>query len=120
MLATFNYGIIYGKGDGSDVFEWEMELTEKERPVYLRAFMIGDDGTYNTPPELEAIFDRARAQIEEQEIDNGIVGEDELTLESRGLPPMDADLLNDLVHGRDRHALEFFGLLDAPTYEIDN
>ena len=30
MTITLNYGVVFGKCDASDVFEWEVELDEKQ------------------------------------------------------------------------------------------
>ena len=118
MTIILNYGISFGKGDGSDAFEWEMELSEEQEKVYKKALMIGADP--EDVPELEALCDEAYNEIEEEEIQNGIAFGNEYTMECQGEIEVDADELNKLVHSKDEHALKFFNLSSLSDTDIQN
>ena len=117
MTITLNYGVTFGKGDGSDVFEWEVDLDEEQEAAYRRALMTG--ASFEDFPELQALCDEAYPEIEEQELDSFINTDDEYTLECLGEAPVDPDEINDLVHSRDPHAIAFFGLDDLSEEELD-
>ena len=118
MTIIVNYGVTFGKGDGSDVFEWEIDLTDDQAAAYQKSLMIGANP--EDVPELEAIIDEVYPEIEEQEIDNGIEFGDEYTMECQGVIEVDADELNRLVHSKDAHALEFFNLGSLSDAEIQS
>ena len=111
ITVELQYGIILGKGDGSDWFHWEITLDGAEEAAYLRAKKLWLDP--NECLELEGVLAEAYEEIKEQETQNLIDCGDEYAMECAGQVEMDPDELNDLVADRDPHALEFFGLTDA-------
>lgn len=115
--VELQYGTVFGKGDGSDWFPWEITLTGAEEEAYLRAKKLWLDP--NECPELEGVLAAAYDEIEEQELQILIECGDEYALECTGQVEMDPDELNDLVADRDPHALEFFGLTEADEDELE-
>ena len=116
MLVTAYYSVEFGKGDGSDTIEWEIELNEEEAAAYRKALAIGEDPT--EAPELEDVLCRARDEIIENELEILRETQDEYTLECLGELEEDPGELNELVHGKDPHALAFFGLSEADENDI--
>lgn len=117
MTVEIRYGVTFGKCDSSDWIDWEVDLTEEEEAAYKKAARMGVDP--NEVEELQAVLQRAYDDIEAEEISMGIDNGDEYVLECQGMAEMDPEELNDLVHDRDPHALEFFGLTDASDEEIE-
>lgn len=115
--VALRYGVVFGKGDASDWIDYEFELTDEEEAIYDNA--IANEIPLEDVPELQDALDRAYEEIEDMEISNGIDYEDEYVLECQGEIEMDTLELNELVHNRDPHALEFFGLEDASDEEIE-
>ena len=111
------YGVVFGKGDASDWIDYEIELTDEEEAIYDNA--IANEIPLEDVAELQDALDRAYEEIEDMEISNGIDYGDEYVLECQGEIEMDTLELNELVHNRDPHALEFFGLEDASDEEIE-
>ena len=116
MKAELRYGVCFGKGDGSDYFGWDVELTPEEEVAYKNA--VENKIPLESVEELKDALDRAYAEIEEEEISNGIFYDVEFVQECQGEIEMDCEELNELVHNRDAHALEFFGLVDSTDEEI--
>ena len=117
MTINLNWGVVFGKGDSSDVFEWEVELTEEQERAYKRALMTG--ASFEDYPELEELCSEAYSEIEEEELDNLRSFDDEYTLECLGETEVDADEINELVHSRDPHAIEFFNLSELSDEELE-
>ena len=115
--GELQYGVIFGKGDGSDWFPWEITLTGAEEAAYLRAKKLWLDP--NDCPELQGVLADAYEEIKEQETQAMIDCGDEYAMECTGQMEMDPDELNDLVADRDPHALEFFGLTEADEDELE-
>lgn len=116
-IVEIQYGVTWGKGDSSEWIDETFELTDEEAEIYDRA--IADGILLEDVPELQKALDRAYAEIEEMEIQNGIDMEDEFVMECQGLAPMDQEELNDFIAERDPHALAFFGLEDASDEELE-
>ena len=114
--VDLQYYICYGRGDYSDYEYFTVELTDEEAALYDKAVAKGIP--FEDIPELADVLDRARMDIEGCELECYIDMEDEGVLEALGLYCMDEDELNDLVHNRDPHALQYFGLEDATDEEI--
>ncbi len=117
MIGEIRYGVTFGKCDSSDWIDWEIDLTDEEVAAFKKAAMMGED--LDSVPELQDALQRAYKEIEEAEISMGIDNGDEYVLECQGEIEMDPDELNDLVHDRDPHALEFFGLTEASGEELE-
>ena len=117
MTITLNYGVVFGKCDASDVFEWEVELDEKQEALYKRALMTGE--SFEDIPELQALCDEAYEDIEANELDGLRDFDDEFTRECLGEDPVDPEEINDLVHAKDAHAIEFFQLGDLSDEELE-
>lgn len=117
MVVNLQYAVIFGKGDGSDWIDWEIELTAEEEIAYNNAIENGIP--LEDVVELEGALSRAREEIESCEIGSFICSGDEYVLEIQGENEMDLDELNELVANRDPHALEFFGLTDASEDELE-
>ena len=115
--VELQYGAVFGKGDGSDWFPWEITLTGTEEATYLRAKKLWLDP--NECPELQGVLADAYEEIKEQETQAMIDCGDEYAMECTGQVEMDPDELNDLVADRDPHALEFFGLSEADEDELE-
>lgn len=115
--VELRYGVTFGKCDSSDWIEWEIELTDEEAAVYENA--IENEIPLNEVQELKNALQRAYADIEREEISNGLAYGDEYVLECQGEAEMDPEELNDMIAERDSHALEFFGLIDADEEELD-
>ena len=115
--VELRYGAVFGKGDCSDWFEWEIELDGEEEAAYLRAKRLRLN--LNECPELEGVLASAYEEIKEEETRNMIDAGDEYAIECTGQAEMDPDELNDLVADRDPHALEFFGLTEADEDELE-
>ena len=113
--VELQYGVIFGKGDGSDWFPWEITLDGAEEAAYLRAKKLWLDP--NECEELQGVLADAYEEIKEQETKAMIDCGDEYAMECTGRMEMDPDELNDLVADRDPHALEFFGLSEADEEE---
>jgi hypothetical protein len=77
------YYVNFGKGDSSDWISYSIKLTNEEFAIYDDA--IKNKLKLNAIPELTHILNRAYAEIEEMEIQNGIDNEDEFVLECQGL-----------------------------------
>ena len=116
MNITLNYGVTFGKGDSSDVMEWDVELEEKEEKLYTRARMTGKD--FEDIPELKAVLDEVYDDVAAEELDSLRWMDDEFTKECLGEVEMDPDQLNELVHAADPYALSFFGLEEATEEEL--
>ena len=69
-------------------------------------------------PELEGVLAAAYDDIKKWETQNGIDCGEECFLEYAGLLEVDPDELNEFVHRRDPHALEFFGLTGQSEEEL--
>lgn len=110
------YYASFGSGDSSDYMDWEIELTDEEEALYNKAVSKGIP--FDEIPELAAVLDRAYEEILSEEIAEYIEMEDEYVMETLGLCCVDADELNELVHKRDSHALQFFGLENATDEEL--
>ena len=110
------YGVTFGKCDSSDWIDFEVELTDEEAAIYDHA--IENEIPLEDVAELRDALDRAYAEIEEMEIQNGIDAEDEYVMECQGVTPMDEEELNKLIEARDLHALAFFGLTEATDEEL--
>ena len=117
MTLTLNYGIVFGKCDSSDVFEWEVELDEEQEAAYRKAIEAGEN--LEDVPELAALCEEAYAEIEDEELYNLIEAGDEYTLECQGEAPVDPDEINDLVQSGDAHAIAFFGLGNLSQEELE-
>ena len=115
--VELQYGTVFGKGDGSDWFPWEITLTGAEEAAYLRAKKLWLDP--NECPELQGVLAEAYEEIKEQETQNLVECGDEYAMECTGQMEMDPGELNDLVADRDPHALEFFGLSEADEDELE-
>lgn len=115
--VELQYGAVFGKGDGTDSFPWEITLTGAEEAAYLRAKKLWLDP--NECEELQGVLADAYEEIKEQETQNLIDCGDEYAMECTGQVEMDPDELNDLVADRDPHALEFFGLTEADEEELE-
>ena len=115
--VELQYGAVFGKGDGSDWFPWEITLDGAEEAAYLRAKKLWLDP--NECEELQGVLAEVYEEIKEQETQNLIECGDEYAMECTGRVEMDPDALNDLVADRDPHALEFFGLTEADEDELE-
>lgn len=116
-IVDIRYGVTFGKGDSSDWIDWTVDLTDEEEKIYDHA--IENKLPLNEIPELENALRRAYADIEEEEISNGLSYGDEYVMECQGEAEVDPDEINDLIADRDPHALAFFGLEDADDDELD-
>lgn len=114
--VALRYGVTFGKCDGSDWIDWEMDLSEEEEAAYNNAIKM------RIPlcdvEKLQSALDRAYEDIEAEEIDNGLSYDDEYTMECQGEIEVDPGEINDLIANRDPHALTFFGLTDADEEEL--
>ena len=117
MTIEIRYGVVFGKGDGSDWFDWEVELTPEEEIAYKNA--IKNEIPLEDVEELQDVLSRAYDEIEETEIENFIDMEDEYVMQCQGELEMDCDELNELITNRDPHAIKFFGLEEATEDELD-
>lgn len=117
ITVELQYGAVFGKGDGSDWFEWEIELDGEEEAAYLRAKRLRLN--LNECSELEGVLAAAYKEIKEEETRNMIDAGDEYAIECTGQVEMDPDELNDLVADRDPHTLEFFGLAGMSEEELE-
>ena len=63
--VELQYGVVFGKGDGSDWLPWEITLTGAEEAAYLRAKKLWLDP--NDCPELQGVLADAYEEIKEQE-----------------------------------------------------
>lgn len=115
--VELEYAASFGKGDGSDWFEWEIELDGEEEAAYLRAKKLRLDP--NECADLQSVLDAAYEEIKEQETENLIDCGDEYAMECTGQVEMDYDKINELVADRDPHALEFFELTELSEEELD-
>lgn len=62
---TLRYNVTFGKGDGSEAQDFEIEVTPEEYACYKRAIVLGED--LDDYPELEEVCNRAYPRIEELE-----------------------------------------------------
>lgn len=115
--AEIHYGVIFGKCDASDWIDYYASFTPEEQKIYDRCVLLRYDPNDN--PELQDALSRAEDDIREIEESNCLEYGDEYAIECMGYNDMDTDTLTELVHDRDEHALEFFGLKDATDEEID-
>lgn len=115
--AEMHYGVTFGKGDSSDWIEYYADFTPEEQEIYDHCLLMRRNP--NEEPGLKAALERAEEDIRETEEDNCVEYDDEYAMECLGRVKMETDTLNDLVHGRDENALEFFHLEDATDEEID-
>ncbi len=116
MTAEIKYAVSFSSGDGTEWFEEKVELTEEEAKIYDHAMKFAIP--FDEVSGLDDALDRARKEIEAQEIENALDMEYEYAIECTGRAPMDTDELNNLVHARVPHALAFFGLTDLSDDEI--
>lgn len=117
MTVELKYGVTFGKGDSSDWCDWEIELTLEEEIAYKNA--VENEIPLEEVEELKGALQRAYEEIECEEINNCLDMGDEYVMECQGQADMDPDELNELVHNKDPHALEFFGLTNASDEEIE-
>lgn len=116
-MADGYYYAEFGKCDGSDQIDCEIDLNDEQEKAYMKAWMYRR--SYDEFPELDDALYAARKEIEEMEIDNFLDMDDEYVQECLGKYPMDEDELISLIQDRDEHALEFFGLMDMSDEEIE-
>lgn len=112
------YAAVFGKGDGSDWFEYEYDLTEKQIAAYHLAVKMRKP--LDSVDELAEVLSAAHKEIEEEEIENLCDAEDEYALECQGRIPVDANRLNELVHNADPYTLEFLELQDLSQEELED
>lgn len=117
MTIKLNYGVEFGKCDASDVFEWEVELSPAEESAYCEAKASGI--ALEKVPILAKLLERESEKIEEQTIEELIDAEDEYAMECQGKTEVDVDEINQLVHSRDPHAIEYFDLGDLDDEELE-
>jgi len=115
-MMTLHYGATFGRGDGSDWLDWEIFLDDDQEKAFKRAVMTMRD--LEGVPEIRNAIDDVYEEIKDQETENLMEMEDEYTMECMGLSEMDADVLNDLVHKGDEHAIEFFKLQALSQEEL--
>ena len=111
MNILLNYTVKTGKYDNNDdVHEYKLDnLGESIERAYRRAVMTGTD--LEDVPELQSLCDDARSEIEKSVLRELVEsGEDYFALECLGETKMDLDELNALVHAKDPHAIQYFGL----------
>lgn len=77
MEIEFEYGIVFGPGDASDVLTWHISLTPEEEAAYNRA--VKDGTPLDQVAELDPALRRAYAEIEAEELKSyrETCGEDE-------------------------------------------
>ena len=117
LWFTAYYSVSTGKLDCSDSIELEIELTPEQAAAYKRAVMTGKDA--GDVPELEPVLDETYKEAEENELSILTEIEDEYTMECLGLNKVDPGEINDLVHGRDPHAIRFFHLEKLSDEELE-
>lgn len=117
MTVELRYGVIFGKGDGSDWLDWEVDLTDEETEIYKNA--VANETPLEDVEELKGALERAYKEIEQEEIDNALSYEDEYVMECQGEIEVDPDEINELVQKRDPYTLAFFELTDATDEELD-
>ena len=122
MTLTLSYGIWFGTGDGSDMFEWDYVcLSEEQEAAVREAVEAGQDPCEiceGDISELDPIFEEARREIEADQTD--ALSDDPYMQECMGTTPYTVEELNELVHDEDENALAYFGLTDADEEEIEN
>lgn len=111
------YAAVFGKGDGSDWYPWEVTLEGEEEAAYLHAKKYFLD--LNECGELQGVIDAAYKEIKEEETQNAIDNEDEYAMQCTGQIEMDPDKINELVEARDPHTLEFFSLTELSDDELE-
>lgn len=93
---TFYYSASFGKGDGSDALECEIDATEEEVKAYKRALVLGDN--LQSVPELKNLYDRANKEIIQKEkaalkdIGEELVGDYSLSIWISDEQPDDKDI----------------------------
>jgi len=112
------YGACFGKGDGSDWFEYEYDLDEEQAAAYHLAVKMRKP--LDSVDELAEVLRAAYKEIEEEEIDNLCDAEDEYVLECQGRIPVDAARLNELVYNADPYTLESLDLQDLSPEELED
>ena len=87
MTATVYYTVTYGPGEGSDVMDYEVELTPEEAAAYKKAQAEGT--LLEDMEELEDALSRAYKEIEEIEIANACAMYDGFAIRCRdqGISP---------------------------------
>ena len=119
---SFTYGVSFGRGDGSDLFDWDVSLDPEQEYALKKVVFTGGDPDESNDPILTSLRDEVYSDIEENEIDNFLECSDEYTTELQGEEEVDPDEINALVADRNAHALEFFrltGLSDEELAEWD-
>ncbi len=118
-MATMElqYGVVFGKGDASDLITWEVELSPEEEAIYNHAVKMRIP--LENVPELCALLDEAYKEIEANEIAAFCDCDDEYVKECQGYNEVDANEITRLVHNRDPHALAYFNLVKLSQEELD-
>ncbi len=111
----FTYYVSFGKGDGSDSFEWSYSPEGEEEKKNLDAVKLRIP--VDESPVCQAILKMVTQEIEDYELDILRENEDEYCMELAGKIPVDPDEINELVREGDEHALEYFHLTDLSAEE---
>lgn len=79
MTADIYYSVCFGRGDGSETMDSEVELLPKEEAAYRKAVLLRIP--LDEVPELESALSRAYDEIQEAETDNACDLDDEFAQE---------------------------------------
>ena len=114
--VSLTYSVVFGKGDGSDVMEYEYSVSGELEKKYLRAKMLRLDP--NEVESLEDILSEAYDDIEDEVISDLSDADDPVILEAKGECPMEYSDMVELLDNRDPKALEYFLIDDASEEEL--
>ena len=114
-----SYGVCFGKGDGGDPIDYDYQLNKEQQKQFKEAVMTRKD--FSEFPALAGIEDEVYKDAEESEIEVLLydIG-DEFTKECLGENEVDIEEINNLVHKKDKHAIEFFELSDLSDDELES
>ena len=121
--VKLQYGISFGKLDSSDWVDYWINLAGDAEKDYLAAMEIADPEkrNFSGSAALVQALENAADDIKDEALDNLRDAGDEYALSfHKGYDKVDTDELDELVHNRDPHALEFFGLTDADDEELED
>ena len=84
MTITVYYSVTFGAGDGSDIIDYDIELTAEETAAYKKAAMLRIP--LNEVSELSDVLSRAYDEIEEIEWENACDLGDEYAIDCKNNP----------------------------------
>lgn len=116
MTVDVIYEVKRNDGSDDEMFLMETELTEEEEQIVLQAGKLRK--SLNSIESLNEARMREYGFVERTLTYDALEQGNKYVMECIGNNPVDPDELNDLVHSRNKEAIEFFGFEDMSDEEL--